>query len=154
MFDQKIREVKGRDFTGFGIGVKAVGAFKEGVAMGAGDHLDPQFGAALLELPARAAIGVDHVDLIVDRAVLCDGGLHMGDDLVRIKMKFRRQAGQIDVIELIGARDRQDFTRQSATGDQKDAASFALSFWGGEAVFGQALCVERFALWQRQSGPL
>ena len=66
LFDEKVGQLKGGDFPVFGVLRKGVVAFKERIAMGAGNHLDTQVGAYPLQLAASAAIGIDHIDLIID----------------------------------------------------------------------------------------
>ena len=63
------------------------------------------------------------------------------DNLFRIKVQFRRQAGQVDVIQLICILDGKDFTGKRPTGNQQDTAGLFLR--GCQTPFGEGAFLKR-----------
>ena len=90
----------------------------ERVAMRALDAPHALFLKHTIELAAGAAIAVEAEDLVVGLATGANLRPHRVWDPLRMVMQLRRQAGDIDVIEL----ERQHLARERAAGDDEDLA--------------------------------
>src|SRR5688572_24886371 len=95
---------------------------KEGIAMGAGNSLDPLFLQQPVELAAGAAIAIKDEDrpvFALGFADLVADGRH--DELRRV-VPFGRKAGDVEGNPAVGLDKVDDLARQSSAGDQQHMA--------------------------------
>ena len=93
----------------------------ERVAMRALDAPYAFFLEHAIEFAPGSTIAVEAEDLVVGFAIGADLGPHGLGDLLRMVVQLRRQADDIDVIEL----ERQHFARQGPASDDQDATRSA-----------------------------
>jgi hypothetical protein len=86
------------------------------------DHGDAKLGAFGLEQSTRAAIGVDHENIVIGCAVFEHAGLDRFCDALWVEVKIGGETGEIHVVPAVLSFERQNFTRQRTTGDEQEAA--------------------------------
>ena len=89
------------------------------VAVRAGDAFDAFFGQHVIELPAAAAIAIDHENLVVFTPGAMNFFAHRGRNFLGPVMKLRGDTGDRKMIPAIGADQGGDFLGQRTTGNQQ-----------------------------------
>ena len=89
------------------------------VAVRAGEPFDALLGDHRIEQPACPAVGVRHEDPVVAGAASPDAFPDGGGDPARTVMERGRQAGDVDVRQVLGQRD--ELACEGATPDDEDA---------------------------------
>ena len=116
MADQKIGQVeRARLFLGKGREGLLPGI--ERVAMRALDAYHPLLRQHAIKLAAGSAITIEAEDLVIGSAIGADLGAHRIRDLLGMVVQLRRQAGDVDGVEI----ERKHFARQGAAGDHENA---------------------------------
>ena len=117
-------------------------ARKKSIAMWARHALDTPMPQDFVQLPASTAIGIGGKHLIIVLAILENEPLDFRRDQLWPVVQRRWQTDQIDVAEAIYLRDRTNFTRQCATGQNQNFLTSCIHGIDHSAITGAFTCVD------------